>query len=298
MTGQGLLGVTAETVMVRMHVPTGWCAVQVLRYSEGQTYRQHMDGMGRMATMLIYLTGAPRVHACAACMLCCTAALSNATVSLPCILPPTATHAAFCPLSAHAGDGANAPCTPLAIDDRLVFRRAGSCPLTAPRDVTRAANAALRPHVASRCLRACNGNGWPSDAAAACLRHACVFGECPRGDVWWHLPALVCPCQIGYCRQLRSRAAGQVDASHNTTKAPPAAHAAPDRPPNHGRRFTSSSALLWCPCSQCACSHEASTSLARSTPAACLQTPPTEARRRSPTRPTATGLTRRSSRQA
>lgn len=32
-------------------------SVQVLRYSEGQTYKQHMDGMGRMATMLIYLSG-------------------------------------------------------------------------------------------------------------------------------------------------------------------------------------------------------------------------------------------------
>eukprot|EP00892_Ulva_mutabilis_P010404 jgi/Ulvmu1/7736/UM039_0044.1 len=30
--------------------------LQVLRYSEGQTYNQHMDGMGRMCTMLIYLS--------------------------------------------------------------------------------------------------------------------------------------------------------------------------------------------------------------------------------------------------
>ena len=31
--------------------------MQVLRYSPGQRYKQHMDANGRMCTVLIYLTG-------------------------------------------------------------------------------------------------------------------------------------------------------------------------------------------------------------------------------------------------
>ena len=42
--------------------PPGRLCLQVLRYSPGQRYKQHMDGYDRIATLLIYLTGTTRAR--------------------------------------------------------------------------------------------------------------------------------------------------------------------------------------------------------------------------------------------
>jgi hypothetical protein len=52
------LGAVQERISEWLGVPVVFQEdMQVLRYGQGQEYKPHFDGFGRMATILIYLTG-------------------------------------------------------------------------------------------------------------------------------------------------------------------------------------------------------------------------------------------------